>query len=155
MVGVACGTDSSVASGTDSRVVMSTVEASTQTKLTSQMIDDSAKAYKEQIQDMKSEMSENHQFDEKIFESNDELVKFYTGLPSYKVLKIIFDFCAPQVKRSTKLTQFQEMMLTVVKLRLNPPHKDLAYRFDLSVASVTRIFAESLSIMDVRLSFFI
>ncbi len=37
---------------------MSTVEASTQTELTSQMIDDSAKAYKEQIQDMKSEMSE-------------------------------------------------------------------------------------------------
>ncbi len=114
VVGVACGTDS--------RVVMSTVEASTQTELTSQMIDDSAKAYKEQIQDMKSEMSANHQFDEKIFESNDEFVKFYTGLPSYKVLKIIFDFCASQVKRSTKLTQFQEMMLTFVKLRLNPPH---------------------------------
>ncbi len=84
------------------------------------MIDDSAKAYKEQIQDMTSEMLENH------FESNDELVKFYTSLPFYKVLKIIFDFCAPQVKRSTKLTQFQEMMLTFVKLRLNPPHKDLA-----------------------------
>ncbi len=80
-------------------------------------------------------MLANHNFSEEILESNDEMVKFYTGLPSYSILKTVFEFCAPQISRGTKLTQFQEMMLTFVKLRLNPSHKDLAYRFDLSVST--------------------
>ncbi len=143
-----------VASSSDSSAEIGTAEASTQTELTSQILDNKD-SYKKQIQELETRMLANHNFSEEILESNDEMIKFYTGLPSYSILKTVFEFCAPQISRGTKLTQFQEMMLIFVKLRLNPPHKDLAYRFDLSVSSVSCIFAKWLSIMDVRLSFLI
>ncbi len=143
-----------VASSSDSSAEIGTAEASTQTELTSQILDN-IDSYKKQIQELETRMLANHNFSEEILESNDEMVKFYTGLPSYSILKTVFEFCAPQISRGTKLTQFQEMMLTFVKLRLNPPLKDLAYRFDLSVSTVSRIFAKWLSIMDVRLSFLV
>ena len=39
---------------------------------------------------------------------NDEHVKFYTGLPTAKVVQCLFDFVAPAAKTSnTKLTAFQ------------------------------------------------
>ena len=67
-------------------------------------------------------------------------MKFFTGLPSFKVLKALFDFVAPPVdflnKNPTKLSSFQEFMIVMAKLRLDSPLQDFAYRFDVSVATV-------------------
>lgn len=73
-------------------------------------------------------------------------MKFYTGLPNYKVLKAVFDFVAPPVRTATKLTRFQEFMLTIIKLRLDSPLRDLTYRFSISVGTVSRIFSKWLTI---------
>ena len=63
----------------------------------------------------------------------------------------MFDFVAPPATQRTKLTPFQEFVLTLIKLRLNLPFQDLAYRFGLSVTMVSRIFSKWLTIMDARL----
>ena len=42
--------------------------------------------------------------------------------------------------------------MVLMKLRLNVPHQDLAYRFGVSMSTVSRTFAHWLVIMDVRLS---
>ena len=73
---------------------------------------------------------------------SDELVKFYTGLLNIKVLKAVFSLVKKCVQRcgTSKLSPFQEFMATVDKLRLNCQMQDLAYRFSVSCATVSRLF---------------
>ena len=82
---------------------------------------------------------------------DDEYVKFYTGLPNFKVLKAVFDFASPANASTTKLTHFQEFMVTLMKLRLDTPLKDLAYRFDVCSSTVSRIMLKWLTILDTAL----
>ena len=92
-------------------------------------------------------------FDEHYFANDDAEVRFYTGLPSFEILKKTFNFVAPHVKRqSLHLNKFQEFVLVLIKLRLNVPHQDLAYRFDVSLTTVSRILSLWLMVMDIRLS---
>ena len=92
-------------------------------------------------------------FDEDYFCDDDDKVKFYTGLPSFEVLKTTFDFVAPHVKRrSLLLSKFQEFIMVLMKLHLNVPHQDLAYRFNVSRSLVSRAFSSWMLTMDIRLS---
>ena len=92
-------------------------------------------------------------FDKNYFKEDNGKVSFYTGLPTYEVLEATFNHVAPHVKRRTQsLSLFQEMVMVLMKLRLNVPHQDLAYRFGVSMSTVSRTFAHWLVIMDVRLS---
>ena len=50
-----------------------------------------------------------------------------------------------------KLTQFQEFMCTILKLRLNTPLQGLAYQFGVSKVTVSRIILKWLTQMDIRL----
>ena len=80
-------------------------------------------------------------FDESYFAEDDAKVRFYTELPSFDILKTTFNFVAPHVKRnSLNLSKFHEFIMTLIKVRLNVPHQDLAYRFDVSLTTVSRIF---------------
>ena len=91
--------------------------------------------------------------DESYFAEDDAKVRFYTGLPSFDILKKIFNFVAPHVKRnSLNLSKFQEFIMTLIKVRLNVPDQDLAYRFDVSLTTVSRIITHWLMVMDIRLS---
>ena len=85
--------------------------------------------------------------------SSKRFILFYTGLPNWDVLHSVFELVTPTepVKTPTKLTQFQEFMLTLIKLRLNPPIEDLAYRFGVSLPTVSRIFHKWLVILDKHL----
>ena len=78
-------------------------------------------------------------------------MKFYTGLPNFRVLKSVFDFVALPPTSTTKLTRFQEFILTLMKLRLDSPYKDLAYRFGISISTVSRIISKWLTMMDDEL----
>lgn len=83
----------------------------------------------------------------------DERVRFYTGLPCFSVLKKTFNHVSPHVTyKSKRLTQFQEFVLVLIRLRLNVFMQDLAYRFDISRRTVNRIFNAWMIIMDGRLS---
>ena len=108
----------------------------------------------ETIHDLNEKTSRAATFNEQSLQS-DSCVKFYTDLPSFKVLKAVFDFVAPPVdfflKNPTKLSSFQEFMIVMAKLRLDCPLQDFAYRFDVSVATVSRILLKWLTILDTKL----
>lgn len=73
-----------------------------------------------------------------------ENVRFYiqpVGLTNFEVLRTVFEFVALPTTQKTKLTQFQEFVLTLVKLRLDLPFKDLAYRFGISVTIIIQSLA--------------
>ena len=95
---------------------------------------------------------------DKDFFDSSEKVRFYTGLPSYEVLMVVFDHVAPHVSRrlgSTALNRFQEFVMVLMKVPLNVPFQDLAYRFVFSLSSVSRIFTSWIIALDVWLSCFI
>ena len=58
---------------------------------------------------------------------------FYTGLANFKVLQTVFDFLFAVVRENnrTVLSPFQEMVLTLMNLRLNFTTNDLSYRFNI------------------------
>ena len=79
-------------------------------------------------------------FDEFNLRSNDKKVNFYTGLPSFEMLNIVFHQIDRFVARKSQLlTPFQEFVLTLMKLKLNMPLEDLAYRFNVSVSTISRV----------------
>eukprot|EP00794_Sanderia_malayensis_P002557 gene2557-2953_t len=93
------------------------------------------------------------QFTQEYFINDDAKVKFYTGLPSYDILQTTFDFVKPDADgKSSALQTFQQFILVLMKLRLNVPHQDLAYRFGISVPTVSRIFNKWMNILDRKLS---
>ena len=77
---------------------------------------------------------------------NDEKVLFYTGLPLPEVLEALYEHVDVHVSRKSQtLTKFQERIMVLVKLRLNVPFRDLAYRFDVSVSSLATSFVSWLT----------
>ncbi|XP_031572978.1 uncharacterized protein LOC116306983 [Actinia tenebrosa] len=95
-------------------------------------------------------------FSERYFlESNDcdERVRFYTGLPCFAILQKTFRYVSPHVTyKSKRLSQFQEFVLVLIRLRLNVFMQDLTYRFEVTRRTVNRIFHAWMIIMDERLS---
>ena len=86
--------------------------------------------------------SSGYQAPDRDFFKSDDRVQFYTGLPSYEVLMAVFEHVVPHVTRRTQsLDRFQEFVMALMKLRLNVPFQDLAYRFTTSVSTVSRIFS--------------
>ena len=101
----------------------------------------------------KESKCKSNDFTESYFLGDDDKVRFYTGLPSFEILCILFNFVEPYIKRkSSVLSHFQEFILTLMKLRLDVPLQDLAYRFNISISTVNRIFHFWIDIMDRRLS---
>ena len=89
--------------------------------------------------------------DREFFEA-DERVRFYTGLPSYEILNVMLQHVAPHVNRRTQtLNKFQEFVMVLMKQRLSVPFQDLAYRFAVSIATVSRIFSAWMVVMDAKL----
>ena len=64
------------------------------------------------------------------FFDTDDKVRFYTGLPSMEVREVVFEHVSSHVTWQTQsLNRFQEFIILLMKLRLNAPLQDLAYRF--------------------------
>ena len=88
---------------------------------------------------------------------NDEKTALYTGLPIFlvfiQVLKLCDAFVLPTATNS--LTKFQELLLVLMRLRLNIPFQDLAYRFGISRSTACRIFDKWIEVLSVRLNFLI
>ena len=88
--------------------------------------------------------------------SNDELLRFYTGLHSFNVLMSVYTFVATSLTETpvSKLSKFQCFILTLMKLYY-VLIQVTAFRFGISESTVGRIFARWIKAMDIRLSFLI
>ncbi|XP_070380836.1 uncharacterized protein [Dermacentor albipictus] len=69
--------------------------------------------------------------DRDVLRSNPDMVVFYTGLPNYAVLEAVYILVEPHVRHTlrNRLSKFQEMVVFLMRLRLNVPLQDLAYRY--------------------------
>ena len=88
------------------------------------------------------------QLTEHAFIDKDDKVLFYTGLPNWKTLFCLFSYVSPYLKNNCVLSPFQQLLLTLIRLRLNLSGNDLGYRFgNISSSTVSRIFSNVLNIM--------
>ena len=89
--------------------------------------------------------------------TNDEKTQFYTGLPNFLILMHVFNFAHSYVKSTSRnvLTQFQELVLVLMRIKLSLPLQNLAYRFDISVSTASRIFDRWMDVLYTRLNFLI
>ncbi len=85
---------------------------------------------------------------------NDSLASLYTGFPSYDVLSSFYKFLGPAVehlqywgtkpktlaRRRMKLDPFNQLFMTLVKLKLDLNIRDMAVRFQVSTSTVSRYF---------------
>ena len=93
-------------------------------------------------------------FTKDMLRNDDEAVRFFTGLPKFSVLLAVFEFVLPEKlsQRSMTLSPFQQFMAVLLKLRMNLPLKDLAYRFKVSVSTISRVWHKWIGLLDCRLS---
>ena len=101
---------------------------------------------------MQSEMKKLS-FDEEYFK-NDKKVLYYTGLNTWSLLMTLFMFNKLYLHTTGKssLSPFQQLLMTLMRLRLNLATKDLGYRFKVHNSSISGIFNRVVNIMSVRLS---
>ena len=89
-------------------------------------------------------------------EGDDKKTQYYTGLTSWALFLHVFNFLSSHVKHSRRvMTPMDQFFLVLVKLRLDLHFQDMAYRFAVSLGTITNIFHEWLEIMSMRLKFLI
>lgn len=87
---------------------------------------------------------------------DESMVKYYTGLSTYKHFEVLIEICSPYLKSSnTKLPPKEQILLTFMKLRLNLYFKDLAFRFGISPSTVSTYFKNVVHVMYARLKTFV
>ena len=91
------------------------------------------------------------------FAKNEAKTKFYTGLPNFLVLLQVFNLCEPWISQTNRsaLTKFEQLILALMRLKLNLSLQDVAYRFCISTSTASRVFNKLISILHLRLQFLI
>lgn len=114
--------------------------------------DDILRALKKENQTLR-ESVEKMSLSESSLKNDAEKVRFYTGLPNYFVLETVMWLLAPHMDgmRNIKLSKFQQLLLTLMRLRLDLRNQDLAYRFGVKVSTVTRTVHQMVGIMSSTL----
>ena len=151
--------DSPDVSMDDLHVTPKTVDAECQTDLTAFSLMEMEECINNmtlELSDLKQKLMETD-LKEESFRNSDEKTKFYTGVPNFLILQQILDICSPFIYTGTinALSQFQELLLTLMRLRLNLCLDDLAYRFKISKSTASRIFDKWIDVLNVRLGFLI
>lgn len=92
-----------------------------------------------QLENLKLRFSYEH------IKNSDASVLMYTGLPTAAIFELLFQTMDKfKLKYYSewnveKITKIDQCLLTLMKLRLNLPHEDLALRFNCCRATVTNI----------------
>nr|XP_019956308.1 PREDICTED: uncharacterized protein LOC109638005 isoform X1 [Paralichthys olivaceus] len=114
--------------------------------------EDILRALKKENQALR-ESVEKMSLSENSLRNDAEKVKFYTGLPNYFVLETVMWLLAPHMDgmKNVRLSKFQQLLLTLMRLRLDLRNQDLAYRFGVKVGMLTKTVHRMVNIMSSTL----
>ena len=105
-------------------------------------------ALRAQVQDLKAKV-EALTLDEKSFKLNDEKVAIFTGIPKFSVLKIVLRSIEKHLKFRV-LSPFQQLLLTLMKLRLNVTTYYLSHVFGVHRSTISRVFKDVIHLLYSR-----
>ncbi|XP_041376934.1 uncharacterized protein LOC121389396 [Gigantopelta aegis] len=80
----------------------------------------------------------------------DDKVKFLTGLSSYDVLAMLYEYLEDFIPTKKSLTKFQMLFMTLMRLRLNLSEQFLAFEFAVSQSTICRMFCEVVDVLYAR-----
>uniref|UniRef100_A0A8C1RMT2 THAP-type domain-containing protein n=1 Tax=Cyprinus carpio TaxID=7962 RepID=A0A8C1RMT2_CYPCA len=104
-----------------------------------------------ECQELKSELNKL-KMDEEFFKDNTEKVQYYTGLPCFAILFSMFTTVKPFLPVAKKLSQFQMVLLTLIRLRLDLPIQHLSHIFNVSRSTLSATFADTIDVLYARLA---
>ena len=86
--------------------------------------------------------------------NDDKKTRFYTGMANWATFLVIFNLCKPAVElfKVHSLSLEDQLILTLMRLRLNLHEQDLAYRFSISQSTVSTYITKWIDVMYVRLA---
>ena len=67
-------------------------------------------------------------YDREMYVGSPDKVAFYTGVPNVAVLDIIFGTIEEYLTPNAKFSKYQQMLLCIIRLRMNYLFRDLAYQ---------------------------
>ena len=109
----------------------------------------------DQNEELKEHLKKGSPYAMESLRDNDEKVKYLTGLPGYSVLHTLFIYLEDYIPSRNSMSKFESLVLVLVKLRLNLSNQFLAYEFNLTPATISRIFSDVLEVMYFRMKPFI
>ncbi|XP_016410945.1 uncharacterized protein LOC107742483 [Sinocyclocheilus rhinocerous] len=101
--------------------------------------------------ELRSELNK-FKMDEEFFKDNTEKVRYYTGLPCFAILLSMFTTVKPFLPVAKKLSQFQMVLLTLIRLRLDLPIQHLSHIFNVSRRTLSATFADTIDVLYARLT---
>lgn len=88
--------------------------------------------------------------DENYFRNDRKAVLYYTGFPEIKYLDNVLQLIELYLIPNSKLSKFQQLILTLMKLRLNLQFTDLGNRFLCHRTTAARIFDNTIHVLYCR-----
>ncbi|XP_061662550.1 uncharacterized protein LOC133493307 [Syngnathoides biaculeatus] len=86
------------------------------------------------------------------FEDDDDKVEYYTGMPNVGSFMNFFCFLLPLMPaEENRLSPFQVLLLTFMRLRLDLPARHLAHIFSISTDTVNATFQDTVSFLYTKL----
>ncbi len=91
-------------------------------------------------------------FSQASFENNDRKVRFFTGLPSYDIIVGHFSHVSKYLSTGPRsvLSDFDQPIMVLLKLRLNLMDQHIAYRFGVHQTTVSRNFRKVMNVLYSR-----
>jgi hypothetical protein len=105
------------------------------------------------------ESGDTKPYGRKLLEGNNECTRFYTGLTSWSIFNHLVTFlctaCPALTSVHSKLSPFDGLLLTLMRLRLNLRMDDVAYRFNIGPSTACDIFSRYIDLIYAHLKFLI
>ena len=93
-------------------------------------------------------------YDWETYQEKPDMVQFYTGLINYGVLCVLYKYIEAHLNQFRYcMPKKRQLLVVLIKLRMNYLFQDMAYRLNVSVSTIQRVFHETLTVMYYRLSF--
>ena len=130
-----------------------TIGTSVQTNLTLVQLETLEKECDKMTRDctiLKQKIKAIH-YQEAAFKENDNKVQFYTGLPNWDVFSALLCYVQSSLLPGSLLSPFQQLLMVLMRLRLNLSLQDLAYRFDVHKSTICRVFAYTIDVLFIKL----
>ncbi|XP_026014019.1 uncharacterized protein LOC113015876 [Astatotilapia calliptera] len=92
----------------------------------------------------KTELNEN------FLKGDTEKVKYYTGFTCFAIFKSVLENVKAFLPASKKLSHFQMLLLTLMRLRLDLPVQHLSYLFNVSYKTLSSVFSDTIDVLHAR-----
>ncbi|XP_014661474.1 PREDICTED: uncharacterized protein LOC106804700 isoform X2 [Priapulus caudatus] len=87
---------------------------------------------------------------EESFRVNNEKVKVFTGLANFNLLMTVFNLIRPNLKDKSSLSPFDQLLLTLMRLRLNVTVQYLSFVFSVHHSTIVRAFSDVIHVLNEK-----